>query len=150
MRSTGSMADPQRRASTSNTRRSPALPGNAVDIALRTAQGSVDDYRRGAHRLRRLDGVVAIRRRIGLRFFLSDFGESAQREEQNVGDSRRRFDANGVHARSGIGAGFHQEGERAARREHRTGGVRGRDQCEGGRQRGGHSRALGEIPSDRG
>ena len=92
------------------------LAGDAVDIALGTAQRAVDHHRRGPHRLRGLDGIVAIRRRIGLRFFLRHLGIRAEREQQDVGNSRRRLDADGVHAGRDIGAGFHQEGDGAAGR----------------------------------
>ena len=69
----------------------PPFAGLAVDtedVALGAAQRSVHDHRSGSDGLGCLDGVVAIGRRSGLRFFFACFGKCPQREQQDVGHAR--------------------------------------------------------------
>ncbi len=124
--------------------------GYAVDIALGTAQGPVDHHGRGSHGLGGLDGIVAIGRRIGLRFFLRHLGIRSQREQQDIGHARRRLNADGVDAGRHIGAGFHQEGDGAAGGRHDAGLRRGHNEGEGSGQRAGDVRAFPEVPAHRG
>ena len=122
MRSTGSTADPQRRASTSNTRRSPALP--ATRKMSRSGPRSVPFTTTGvgAHRLGGLDRVVAIGQ-------ASPAAIPLPSPPGNVPSVNSRiFEIpDGVSMRTGYTPGrrvrfqFHQERRRAARRLHHAG-----------------------------
>ena len=102
MRNTGSIADPQRRASTSNMRRLAALSVDPENVALGAAQSAVHRDGRAANRLGGLDGVVAIGLGVGLRFLLGHLGERAHREEQHVRDSAGALEADGIDAGRGL------------------------------------------------
>ncbi len=96
--SSGSIADPQRRASTSITRFSPALAlrRNMSRSGPRNVPFSVNGG--GRQRLRRLHAVAGVGKCAGLRFVLGEFRKRADREKLDIRNALARDDPDRVDA----------------------------------------------------